>query len=151
MSVTRHFHWGIGIGLSYVLFAGATVAFVVFALGQQVELVSPDYYGQSLTYDRRIEATRHAAELGPAVQCALAGEGRTLVVTLPRDQASAAGTLTMYRPSGGGTDRVLPLAVDASGAQRVSLAGLARGRWVLKMEWQARGRAYYREEAMDLP
>lgn len=145
-------HWGIAIALTYAAFACATLGFVVFALGQPVSLVSADYYGHSLTYDQRIEATRHASALGARFGVALADAGRTAVVRLPREHAGhASGTLTWYRPSDDRADRVVPLALDAEGLQHLALDGLPRGRWLLQIEWEAQGRRYYREEPVYLP
>jgi nitrogen fixation protein FixH len=149
------FHWGVGIGLCYLLFAGATLAFVVFAIAQPVELVSADYYERSLTYDQRLEAKQAAEALGDAVGVSRSDDGRALIVRVPRARASSSGevsgALTFYRPSDVGADRVVPLRLDANGVQRVSLDGLASGRWILEMAWQAQGRHYYREEAVHLP
>ena len=53
--------------------------------------------------------------------------------------------------SDSGADRVETLAVDADGRQQVSLAALARGRWLLQVRWSAEGRAYYFEEPVIVP
>jgi hypothetical protein len=147
-----HLHWGLGIGVVYGLFAGATMAFVMFAVTMPVELVSPDYYTRSLTYDQRLAAVRHADALGDALTMTHPVGSAELIVRLPRGQArSAVGTLTLYRPSSVDADRAIPLAVDALGEQRVSLRGFARGRWVVKTAWEAQGVRYYREFPVALP
>jgi nitrogen fixation protein FixH len=153
MNLARRFNWGVGIGVTYAAFVVGTTSFVIFALGQPVELVSADYYSRSLTYDQQIDAARQADGLGETMGATRSDDGRSVIVRLPRAQAQSAdvsGTLTLYRPSSVGADRVVPLAVDAVGTQRVSLDGLARGRWILKMDWQAQGRRYYREQAIEV-
>jgi nitrogen fixation protein FixH len=143
-------HWGLAIALVYAAFASATVGFVVFAVRQPVDLVSADYYARSLRQDDRAAAERRAAALGAAIACRIAGGA--LIVTVPRDATGGAiGTLTLYRPSDGRADRVVPLALDAAGTQRVSLAGVARGRWQLQLEWAAGGVRYYHEQRLDVP
>jgi nitrogen fixation protein FixH len=153
MSIKMRFNWGTGIGLVYATFVAATIGFVVFALGQPVELVSADYYSRSLTYDERLEAVHRADALGDAVRWTRTADARVLIVTLPREHAATAamGTLTLYRPSSVKADRTVPLALDARGEQRLSLDGLAPGRWILKVDWQVQGRSYYRESAVDVP
>jgi nitrogen fixation protein FixH len=152
MSVRIRFNWGTGIGLVYALFVAGTVSFVIFALGRPVELVSADYYGQSLTYDDRLDAARRGNALGDAVRLTAAENGRAFLITLPREHAFASkGTLTWYRPSSEAADRVVPLALDVRGEQRLPLAGLAPGRWIVKIEWQTQGHRYYREEAVQVP
>jgi hypothetical protein len=59
--------------------------------------------------------------------------------------------VTLYRPSHAAADRVVPLALDVRGEQRVPVAGLESGRWIVKLAWQVQGRHYYREEAVQVP
>lgn len=156
MSIRIRFNWGLGVSLAYALFVAGTVSFVIFALTQPVELVSADYYDQSLTYDSRLDAERLGNALGTAVHVATAsdalGRGWGLIVSMPPAQADVAtGTVTLYRPSHAAADRVVPLALDVRGEQRVPVAGLESGRWIAKLAWQVQGRRYYREEAVQVP
>ena len=57
----------------------------------------------------------------------------------------------LYRPSDATSDRKSLLALDQTGMARVSTEGLARGRWVLKVNWQAHGTSYYFEQAIAIP
>lgn len=145
------FNWGVGIALTYALFAMATLGFVAFAIGQPVELVSPDYYSQSLAVDRKTEAIQRADALGDGLSIAASESGRAVEIVIPAEQGRAAtGTATFYRPSDASADRVIPIAVDARGRQTIDAAALARGRWILKIDWQFQGRRYYREQPLDL-
>jgi hypothetical protein len=140
------FNWGFGVGLAYILFALATIGFVAFAMTRSVDLVSDDYYAQSLRLDARMQAERNTRALRPApsvVQTA----ARTALLSLPLEQAAAtAGTLTLYRPSDATADRVLPLGLDSKGRQHVSLEGLVHGSWILQVSWSTGGRDYYFEQ-----
>lgn len=137
------FNWGTGIALTYTVFAAATSAFVAFAMDRRVDLVSADYYAQSLQLDRRMEAERNALALGTTVAIAEVS-GRTVRVSLPRELAPAAtGTIRLYRASSAPDDRELALAVNVNGYQDVALDGLASGRWTVQVQWTALGRAYY--------
>ena len=139
------FNWGTGIALTYTAFALATSAFVAFAVERHVDLVSADYYARSLQLDRRIAAERNAAELGDRVIVAQTAP-RTALVALPADQKSAAaGTITLYRASDASADRHMPIVLDAAARQDISLAGMLTGRWLLQVEWSARGRDYFVE------
>lgn len=152
--MTRHLriHWGVGIALIYSLFAIGTTSFVVFALGQPVDLVSGDYYERSLTYDEQLRASERAEALGDALTLAPAADGRTIVITIPASAAaSARGQVTLYRPADAKADRTERLAIDAHGQQRIDVAGLPRGRWIVQLQWRAGERDYYREQAVQLP
>jgi nitrogen fixation protein FixH len=143
--------WGTGIAAVYVLFALCTVGFVTFAMGQPVQLVSADYYAQSLRHDRRIAARANTQALGSLFSCGVSDADDALELRLPgHHRADAAGTVTFYRPSDAATDRVVPLSLEADGQQRIPLAGLAAGRWRVQVEWQAGGVPYYHEQSVDI-
>ena len=113
------FSWGTGMAVTYTAFVLATGAFVAFAMGRPVALVSDDYYAQSLRQDARMQAVANARALGPAVSVRNAG-GRLLIVSLPASQArSARGTVVLYRASDPAADR------EGVGGQRSVGDGLA--------------------------
>lgn len=144
-------NWGTGIALVYTAFAAATTGFVAFAMGRSVDLVSVDYYAQSLQQDQRMEAERNTRALAQGPSVVWSG-ARSMVLSLPDTHAaSATGTVTLYRPSDATADRTLPLAIDASGRQQIPLDAFARGRWLLQVRWWADGRAYYFEEPVIVP
>jgi nitrogen fixation protein FixH len=143
--------WGTGIAGVYTLFACSTVGFVVFAMHQPVELVSGDYYAQSLEYDRRMAARANLQALGPAFSCAVSPDGRALSLRLPAGAAPAeGGTVTLYRPSDSQADEVVALSVDARGEQQIGLADLRPGRWRVQVEWDAGDTPYYHEQTLDI-
>ena len=139
-------NWGTGIALSYLLFASGTMGFVVFALQRPVDLVSADYYAQSLRQDQQMDAVRNARELGAGAGI-VQSRDRAVVVSIPQAQASSArGTVTLYRASDAGADRVFDLRTDAEGRQRISLEGLKAGAWSVRVRWHAAGRDFYLEQ-----
>ncbi|HEY8551633.1 MAG TPA: FixH family protein [Vicinamibacterales bacterium] len=139
-------NWGTGIAAIYTAFAIGTISFVSFAINQRVELVSRDYYAASLAHDDHIAAVRNARALGDSLTWVAAEDGRTVLLTLPAEQAeTATGTVTLYRPSDATADRTLPLELDADGTQRVSLESLPAGRWILRAQWTSDGREYFAE------
>jgi len=144
-------NWGTGIAVAYTAFAAVTTGFVTFAMGRSVDLVSVDYYARSLRQNQRMEAERNTGALGRELSVEWSG-ARAIVLSLPSvHAASATGTITFYRPSDAAADRSLPLAVDRAGRQQIPLDTLARGRWLLQVEWSAAGRTYYFEEPVVVP
>ena len=143
-------NWGFGVTAGYVVFASATLAFVIFATRQPIDLVSADYYAQGLQQDQRADAVENVRSLGNQMDIRRASP-RQLMLTLPADHvASATGQITLYRPSDARADRALALAVDAQGHQTLALDGLAAGRWTVKVEWTAGGRHYYYETSLQI-
>jgi hypothetical protein len=144
------FNWGTGIALVYTAFAVATAGFVTFAMGRSVDLVSGDYYAQSLQQNQKMDAERNALMLRPAPSL-LRSHGHVAVLSLPADHVSSArGVLTLYRASNATADRTLPLALDGSGRQQISLEGMMSGRWILQVRWSAAGRDFYFEQPVDV-
>jgi nitrogen fixation protein FixH len=150
--MTLRWNWGTGIALVYGTFAACTLGFVVYAMEQSVDLVSPDYYAQSLRQDERMAATTRVTALGDRFAVAVRADQQDVDVTIPSAARDAAtGSITFYRPSNAAADRVVPLAIDAGGVAHASFSGLAHGRWILKIEWRASGAPYYFEEPITLP
>ena len=136
-------NWGTAIALVYATFASGTVGFVVFALQHPVQLVSENYYGDSLAHDAKRAAIENADQLGATV---LAVEATDIVVALPpRHRADVQGDLRLYRPSDVTADRAWALVVDNHGRQRFATHDLARGRWIAQLSWTSGGRRFYRE------
>ena len=150
--MAMRFNWGTGITLVYVTFALGTLSMVGLAVSLPTELVSEDYYGQSLTYDRRLAALERADALGNALAVDVDARARALVVHVPADAADdARGRVTFYRPSTATADRSVALALDQAGNARLPIGDLAAGVWHIRLEWESRGRAFYREQRVVLP
>jgi nitrogen fixation protein FixH len=150
--MTIRFNWGTGIAVAYSAFALATAGFVAFAMTQPVELVSADYYAQSLQHDQRMEAAANAQALGAAFAVRPQPGAGVVHVQWPADLARGLqGQATFYRASHASSDRVVALAPDASGAQALAIHDLAPGHWQLHLQWTAAGRPYYATTAVVVP
>ena len=146
-----HIHWGIAVALAYTVFASATAGFVAFAMSHPVQLVSGDYYEQSLAHDARLAAIARTQALGSRFAIDMTAGGDALIVTMPAEAAAGArGRVTLYRPADAAADRTMPLRLDARGQQRVALAGLATGHWRARVEWTALGQTYFAEHLVSL-
>ena len=144
------FHWGAGVALLYTAFATATVGFVIFAIANPAALVSDDYYGEATRHDRRIEATANGRAAGSdvTIETDAAGTPTAVLRMAPTHHGRAAGTITWYRPSDASFDRIVPLAVDSQGMQRIAIGGLPAGHWRVKVEWELDGRPFYLERSV---
>ena len=125
--------WGTGIVIVYVLFATTTIAFVVFATTQHVDLVRPDYYEESLRRNERSTEEQNAQALGTGV--AVSAKDDTIYIRLPRQFAHTSGTVQLYRAAGSQYDVVMPLAFDTSGTMRIAMQGRPRGQWDVRLAW----------------
>ena len=144
-------HWGIAITLVYAAFATGTIAFVAFAMQQQVDLVSADYYPQSLAHDARMAATARAAALGDTFSITVEPDARNLAIAWPEDMRVDAGRITLYRASNAGADRSITLSPDSRGPQVLPLDDLERGAWIVRVDWTAAGESFFADRRIMLP
>lgn len=150
--MTLRLNWGTGIAAAYATFALATIGFVAFAMTKDVDLVSPEYYAQSLEHDARMAATANAAALGPAFVVDVQPEAGVVHVQWPVAMAAdVRGTATLYRPSNAALDRTIVLAPDIQGRQALALEGLTPGLWRLQFRWTAADVVYYAERDVVTP
>jgi nitrogen fixation protein FixH len=150
--MTIRIHWGIAVAVFYAAFALSTVGFVVFAMTQEVQLVSDDYYARSLAHDGHMQAVANADALGSTLRVDVRPEARVVHVQWPAGLASQVrGVATMYRPSNARADRSVPLVPGEDGALDIPTTGLAPGLWRLQLRWSAAGRDYYVERDLRLP
>jgi nitrogen fixation protein FixH len=142
-------HWGVAVAVFYTAFALSTVGFVTFAMSRDVELVSADYYQRALAHDRHMQAVANGEALGAAMDTTTAGEVRLRVPAgMP---AAMRGTATLYRPADSHADRTTALTPAADGTMVIPTAGLASGRWLLRVQWSDGDRDYYIERDLHLP
>jgi nitrogen fixation protein FixH len=147
----RFWHWGVGITLVYAVFATSTLGFVMFAMRQQVDLVSADYYPQSLSHDTKMAATARAAALGETFSIAVEPGPRNVVVAWPRDMRVETGQITFYRASDARSDRSVRVAADSQGRQVVPVGDMDRGAWIVRVDWTAESESFFAERRIMLP
>ena len=144
-------HWGHSIASVYGAFALLTIGFVVFAMRQRVDLVSDDYYEQSIALDGRRAAEANVRALGTNFSITHDEAARAVIVRWPADVVEhPTGTVTLYRPSDATADRSIAIAPTAEHTQAVSLAALTSGRWMVKVEWTSGGKNYYAEHEVTV-
>jgi len=154
MSIRKHFGnpWPVGIIGFFVVFISATVAWVVFASRQQMDLVRPDYYEEELRYQQHIDAVNLTAAVQHEVAIEYLPATQTITLKLPPAQAQAGltGRVEFYRPSNAALDHQLPLAPEADGSQTIDVKTLQAGRWQVRLFWTADGRDYYFGQRIEL-
>jgi hypothetical protein len=146
--MTRFWNWGVGIATVYTIFAGATVGFVAFAMTERVDLVSPEYYAESLEHDAKQTAGSRTLALGSSFRIEQAAG--IVTITWPAAARPDNGRISMYRPADSASDRSIAVAADTQGRQVVSLESLPAGSWILQCNWVSGGLKYYAEQRLDV-
>jgi nitrogen fixation protein FixH len=139
--------WPLGILGALVVFFLGMVTLVVMASRSGMELVSPDYYEDTIVYEGRMEALRLTAPLAGEITATYDAGTRTIRWQIPEDHAQkgATGAVVLYRPSGAGEDRKVPLQADGLGRQVLSAEGMSSGLWRVQSDWEVAGTAYHAE------
>ena len=143
-------NWGMGMGVTYVVFAMATGGFVAFAMSRPVSLVRADYYAESLREDQHLAAIRNAQTLGRTL-AVKSDERDRIRVSVPASHArDPRGSVTLYRASDAAADQTFPFHPDSKGDQDVTVSNFLRGLWLVQVRWSVDGRDYYVEEPVIL-
>ena len=139
--------WSWGIAGAYTIFVGLVLGFVSFALTQEVNLVSADYYQREIAHQQHIDSVRRAQALPAGMAWSVQRAGADFDFSFPpRENAGPLrGTIHLYRPDDARLDRQYAIALDAQGKQRVPAADLSPGAWRAKISWQMHGEQYYSE------
>lgn len=149
MKISRN-PWPFGIMLALGLFAAGTLALIVIASSQKVDLVSADYYEQEIQFQSQLDRLNRTAPFGDDVKIAYDAATRRITISLPAEHANpdTAGHIHLYRPSTTGLDRELALNLDAAGGQTVDAAALLPGLWKVRVRWTARNQEYFADRSV---
>jgi nitrogen fixation protein FixH len=140
--------WPYAIIGCFAVFITGIVGFIIWAVGQDMELVRPDYYEHEILFQRQIDRQKRALELGADAAVSYDAAQRSVRVNIPAGQAaSARGTIHFYRPSEAKLDHEVPLQPAADGSQQINLKGLRDGLWRIAVQWVADGQEYHLERS----
>ncbi|WP_259016399.1 FixH family protein [Emticicia fluvialis] len=144
-------NFGHKIGIFYGLFVVFMITMVVLCVQQKdISLVSNDYYKKEIAYQDEIIKQRNVAQLAAPVVISYTGEKQQVSISFPEELKGATGTVQFYRPSDAKKDYSLALSINENTVQSIPVNQLAKGLWVVKLEWQKAGRAYLKEEKIVL-
>lgn len=134
--------WPRGIILAYVIFVTATLGFVAFTFTVDFDLVAPDYYQQTLTYQKKIDSKFNAQQLDEPLQYSMIGEALQLVYPAGHMETGLEGSIKFYRPSDASLDLRYAVLPGEGNVQLVDMSSLARGHWKVQVDWISEGIEY---------
>ena len=136
--------WPVAIIAYFIVFTAGIVAYIIFSLGQRMDLVRHDYYDEEIRYQEQINRLGRTGTFATELAATYDSTQAAIAVTIPGSHAQAArGTIRLYRPADARLDRELPLTVDAQGRQRVDARNLASGLWKVRVQWNVAGEEYF--------
>lgn len=144
--------WPHAIIAWFVIFAAALAAWITFAVRQNLDLVRPDYYEEEIRYQKQLDRLNRTAAVRHEIAVEYDAPRHEITLRLPATHAAErpAGHVQFYRPADAALDFEVPLAVDASGRQRIGTGGLTAGQWKIRVQWNAGGHDYFFEQTTVL-
>lgn len=135
--------WPRAIIVVYILFVCATLGFVAFTFTVDFDLVVPDYYNQTLMYQDQITRKQNMAMLTEPISVQVVGSNVQINYPSELHPSSLSGSISVYRPSNAAMDKVISVAPDSSGVQRIPGSELSKGMWTLKITLISTDKEYY--------
>lgn len=140
------FNWGTGIALFYGTFVIVLVFAVIKSRTYDNSLVSEHYYADDLAYQQQYNKLVNSQALLNDLQIIKSAE--TITFQFPAEVGKAQGEIKFFCPFDSNQDFQVVISPDARQLQEVDIAKLKTGRWKIKVNWQANGKDYYKEEAV---
>ena len=141
-------NWGKGIALVYTLFALSMLGLAYQSTKHDVGLVKKDYYDDDINYQTHYVKMQNARQLTTDLSIALDSTGSEIVLHFPKDLPKPTGKILLFRPSQTGVDATLDIETDAQYSMAVPTKSLQSGLWKIKVDWQANGKDYYKEQPL---
>ena len=141
-------NWGTSIAIVYGLFAITMVGFVIKSKSMDHSLVVDDYYAKDLAYQQQYDKLTNSQALANDLKINKIADGVQLL--FPAETQQPSGEILFYRADDKSKDFSLKIATDAQGQQLVPTEKLTPGRWTVKVDWQAGGKPFYKEQVVIL-
>ncbi|NQU53942.1 MAG: FixH family protein [Bacteroidetes bacterium] len=134
-------NWGTGIFIFLILFVTAAVAFVIFTMQHDVNLVHKDYYEKGVDYSEQMKVEARSAVFQNAFN--ISEKDDLLVVNIDETLAAKidSGRVLLYRPSDSKQDISFPVESKTNNIT-FSKEDLIHGRYILKFFWYSEGLKY---------
>jgi hypothetical protein len=144
--------WGWKIVVVYSLFVIMTLSMVFYFMGQEVDLVSEDYYKQEIEYQDQMDKIANAKLLKQAVEFEYSAASRMVKINFPADhiEKGLKGNIHFYRPSNAAEDKNFQIVTGNEGEQQIGVGSLSKGFWKVKISWTCAGKDYYDERVVTL-
>lgn len=142
-------NWGTGIFIFLTIFVLACVAFVIFTLQLDVNLVHKDYYEKGADYSEQMRVEARSKPFARSVSTSW--KDGSLLIEIEASLAAKidSGRVWLYRPSDSRRDVVFSF---FSQEKSFSIPGenLIPGRYILKLQWFDEGLKYQVDKPVSI-
>jgi nitrogen fixation protein FixH len=140
-------NFGVKITVLYISFVVLILTMVFMCFGQDVELVSSDYYAQEIQFQDKINAINNEKKLGESIQHSINKKEIVLTIDSVLLSNDFEGTINFFRPSDSSKDLKLKMKF-ANNEQVVSCKSLIHGAYKLQLSWTSNKTNYFKEEVI---
>lgn len=145
-------YWPHAIITWFIIFVAAMAAWVSFAVRQKMDLVREDYYEEEVRFQNQLDRMNRTAGIQQALDVRYDAQESQLTIQLPKptDGGGLNGQVSFYRASDARLDFHLPVAVDATGLQRIGTKSMRGGQWKVRIQWMMGKQDYFYEKVVVL-
>ena len=140
-------NWGYKIAIFYTAFAMFILALVIKSMNQKYDLVADDYYDKELKFQGQIDKQTLVNKEGK--QVVWKQEANSLHLVFPTTE-SVTGEIKFFRPSDATKDFSIAVMPDSTGNQLIDLDKSIKGKYLLQIDWNENGNAYFQENIIIL-
>lgn len=140
------FNWGTGIALFYGSFMVVLVFAVIKSTTYDNSLVSEHYYADDLAYQQHYNKLKNNQTLLHDLE--IIKSEQIIIFQFPSEVSKAEGEIQFFCPFDKSQDFTVAISPDTQQLQTVDISKLKTGRWKIKVDWQANGKDFYKEEAI---
>ncbi len=142
--------WGKGIALVYSIFALSMLGLAYQSTKHDVGLVKKDYYEDDINYQTHYVKMQNARQLTTDLTIKFDATGSEIILHFPTDLPKPSGKVLLFRPSQSSNDVSLDIETDAQNSMVVPTKSFQAGLWKIKVDWQANGKDYYKEQPLTI-
>jgi hypothetical protein len=140
-------NWGTGITIFIILFVSFILWRVYKTTQHPVMLVEKDYYPKGLQYQQRIDERHNARLYKP--KFLVYRQSEEVVIHFPVLHPDTS-RFTFFRPSDNRFDLSFPFRPDSLGLMHFPLQKFKKGKYILKIYWEEKGKKFYVEKSFNL-
>jgi hypothetical protein len=143
-------NWGTGIVIAMIVMVAGMLTLVSVAIRQDYDLVDNDYYQKSVNYQQHIEKVRNTEAFPKKIQFEQSADPLKLTFPNVASVQEYSGEIHFYSPVEESRDFKVPVKLNSGFSQIIGLNKLQKGRYQIKIDWQAGISGYYQEEEIVL-
>lgn len=146
-----NFNWGHSITAVIIAFV-LMMGFMVYkAVGESVDLVSPDYYAQEIAFQGKLDKMNRTSKLTEKVQVKTEGSDVKLLFPSAFAKQAISGTVNFFCPSNIARDFKEPIISDTSLVKVINGSKLASGYYKVQIDWAVGKTTYFQETSLIIP